>query len=141
MSARVDMMNWVKENNPDLYWRVKSEEHAESFGDHYDEDFARYDVESMYHILADGTKRRGEHFTPEQAKEVMDRYAKELDKKVTMWDFYVAINMWWHDLCYNYKDRDKENYEEQIIDDAVTWSFFDDDAQDGKIWRYMQAMK
>ena len=71
----------------------------------------------------------------------MDRYAKELDKKVTMWDFYVAINMWWHDLCYNYKARDKENYEEQIIDDAVTWSFFDDDAQDGKIWRYMQAMK
>lgn len=133
-----ELWEYVRENNPSLYWAAKAEEHESQHGKHFDEEFASEVVDNMYHKCADGSKKVGEHWSIDEVKAAIEKF--RLPKDVTCWDAYVALNMWWHDLGRNYKQRDAENYDTAIIADALTWAFMDDDAPDGKIWRYFGSL-
>jgi hypothetical protein len=141
MKAKQELLEYVKEHNPELYHWYKREEHEEEFGCHYNEEFALCDVEKMYHIAPDGSKHKGEHWSIEQVKSVIMPYKSKMSNEDTCWDAYVALNMWWHDLGCNYKKRNASTADNDIIEDAIRWSFLDDDAPEGKIWRHMQSMK
>lgn len=141
MKAKHELMNYVKEHNPELYhWYIR-EKHEEEYGCHYNKEFAICDVEKMYHVANDGTKHKGEHWNIEQVNTVIIPYKSKMSNEDTCWDAYVALNMWWHDLGCNYKRRNATTSDNDIIEDAIRWSFFDDDAPEGKIWRYMNSMR
>ena len=141
MKAIESILAWVQENNPDLYNRYCMEKHEEEHGAHFDKTFATKAVAEMYHTAPDGSKRYGERWTIDEVKAAVEPFRGRMHDKDNYWDAYVAGHMWWHDLGRNYKQRDPNNYESALIEDAVTWSFCDEDAPDGKIWHYIQSMK
>ncbi len=140
MKAIENILAWVQENNPDLYSRYCMEKHEEEHGAHFDKAFATKAVAEMYHTAPDGSKRYGERWTIDEVKAAVEPFRGKMHDKDNCWDAYVAVHMWWHDLGRNYKQRDPNNYEASLIEDAVTWAFCDEDAPDGKIWHYIQSM-
>ena len=140
MKAIESILAWVQENNPDLYDRYCTANHEEEHGAHFDKEFATKAVAEMYHTAPDGSKRYGERWTVDEVKSATEQYRSRMHDKDNYWDAYVAVHMWWHDLGRNYKQRDPNNYEAALIEDAVTWAFCDEDAPDGKIWHYIQSM-
>lgn len=132
----------IKEENPSLYWGFMRDAHEIMQGKHYNEAYAKWEVEQMHHKSPDGTIHRGEHWTKEQTNNVMMKYKAMLPAEITPCDFYVALNSQWHDYICWAKARfesDKEA-EEAIIEGAVAFWFKDDDwpAHD-KVWCYFRA--
>lgn len=128
----------VKESHPSLYKQAMEERHVLKYGEHYDEEKAREAVAAMSSTDVSGQPQAGEHWTIDQVIEAARPYQSRLHECVTIWDVYVALQMWWHDLGKNYMRRGDR--EDAIIEDALTWCFFDEDAPDGKLWRYLHAM-
>lgn len=132
----------IKEENPSLYWGFMRDAHEIMQGKHYNEAYAKWEVEQMHHKSPDGTIHRGEHWTKEQTNNVMMKYKAMLPAEITPCDFYVALNSQWHDyICWAkaHFESDKEA-EEAIIEGAVAFWFKDDDwpAHD-KVWCYFRG--
>lgn len=101
-------------------------------GPHYDEDFARNDVSKIKYTGKSNDRRTGEYWTKQQIEEVTR--GKSFPSGTTSWDKYVAFNVFYSDLCQLLSEDD-------IIKCAYKFFFDDEDAEDGKIWRYMQAVR
>lgn len=132
----------MREHHPDKYWEIMRNTHELMFGKHYNEAYAKWEVEQMHHKSPDGTIHSGEHWTKEQTNNVMMKYKAMLPAEITPCDFYVALNSQWHDYICWAKARfesDKEA-EEAIIEGAVAFWFKDDDwpAHD-KVWCYFRG--
>lgn len=132
----------IKEENPSLYWGFMRDAHEIMQGKHYNEAYAKWEVEQMHHKSPDGSIHRGEHWTKEQTNNVMMKYKTMLPAEITPCDFYVALNSQWHDYICWAKARfesDKEA-EEAIIEGAIAFWFKDDDwpAHD-KVWCYFRG--
>lgn len=134
MNKSVDMvaelLEEMKEVCPKKYWWFIRKQQGLMSGGHYDEEFARYDVKQMYHVDKRGNKVEGEHWSMEQARQVMQENG--IGGKNTVEDVYVGLNAFWHDLgC----DLD----ESEVIKAAVAFWFKDADFPDkvGKVWWYM----
>lgn len=141
MNAYDELFAYAREHNPELYERVLLEDYVEENGAHYNEKYARDAVSRMSHKNADGTTETGEHWTFEQVMQANAANRAKLPQDVTDWEVYVAANMWWHDLGENYRRRSSGNVTAQIMDDCTKWSFLDDDAPDGKLWKHLHAMR
>lgn len=141
MKALEELLQYAKEMSPDLYNRVIKEQYEEEYGMHFNEEYAIKAVSSMCHTANDGSKICGEHWSIDQVKEATISYDSKIPEDVTCYDIYVALNMWWHDLGRNYKRHIANNAESILIEDAITWAFLDEDAPEGKIWRYINAMQ
>lgn len=132
----------IKEENPSLYWGFMRDAHEIMQGKHYNEAYAKWEVEQMHHKSPDGTIHRGEHWTKEQTNNVMMKYKAMLPAEITPCDFYVALNSQWHDYICWAKARfesDKEA-EEAIIEGAVVFWFKDDDyPTNDKVWCYSRG--
>jgi len=137
MSAHDMILYWASVNYHPLYERYILEEYEKENGCHFNEEYARKAVEGMYSICESGEKHRGEHWSIDEVRSAISRY--DIGEENTIWDAYVALNMWWHDLHTRYK-KHYSSYEEYLIEDAVTWAFCDDDAPEGKVWKYIHAM-
>lgn len=133
-------MEYIREKDPAKYHSLLRDLHEDLCGAHYDKEFATEAVAEMYHTAPDGSKRYGERWTIDEVKAAVEPFRGKMHDKDNCWDAYVAVHMWWHDLGRNYKQRDPNNYESALIEDAVTWAFCDEDAPDGKIWHYIQSM-
>lgn len=125
-----ELLEDVKESNPEEYWRFIRKQQGLMSGGHYDEEFARYDVKQMWHTTKHGEKRMGEHWSVEQAKQVMREHG--LSAPINEFDVYVALNAFWHDLECVITD------ESMLIEAAIEFWFKDDDfAATNKVWWYM----
>lgn len=137
-----DTLKKIKDENPSLYWGFMRDAHEIMQGKHYNEAYAKWEVEQMHHKSPDGTIHRGEHWTKEQTNNVMMKYKSMLPAEITPCDFYVALNSQWHDYICWAKARfesDKEA-EEAIIEGAVAFWFKDDDwPVHDKVWCYFRA--
>ncbi len=71
---------------------------------------------------------------------MFSEYAAHLNGRANEYDVWYIVNAWYADLCRTYYKRDAAGYEAAIIEDALTWGFLDEDAPDGKVWRYYEAM-
>lgn len=127
----------IRESHPAMYWQFMREEHALMFDNHYTEDFARWDVSQMFHT-EDEEEVRGEHFSVSQA----EKFAKEKNIKY-LWDVFVAVNANYHDKARLFSEwfEDSEDVDERIVADAMAFYFEDEDAGDGKVWRYINGTK
>jgi hypothetical protein len=116
-----DMLCDMKREHPDKYWKFIRKQHGIMYNNHYDEQFARWDVEQM--------KPLGAYWTPAQIEEATK--SQPHPTGTTVWDKYVAYNAFANDLHGVIPD-------DHILKAAHAFWFADKDwVGEGKIWRYM----
>lgn len=116
-----DMLCDIKREHPDKYWKFIRKQHGIIYNNHYDERFARWDVEQM--------KPLGMYWSLPQIEEVAKGMA--FPAGTTPWDKFVAFNSFANDLHDTIPD-------EQIIKAAHAFWFADKDWKgEGKIWKYV----
>ena len=103
-----------------------------------------YQVCSMYHTKANGIVCRGEVFTVEDAKAIYDKHVRNINREITYWDVYVAVNAQYHDYVRLYQDwfpnLTEEQLDEKVIYSAINFWFKDEDAGTGKVWNYFKEI-
>lgn len=110
-------------------------------GEHYDEYFAKKQVEKMYYTDTAGKKHYAPYWQPEEVKSVYNAVKEHFHGTVNMWDFYVAINMIKSDNCVMFRkwwpDATDEVLTEKIVEATINW-LNDEDAPQGepRTWRY-----
>lgn len=129
----------LEESDPEMYWEFMRDQHEIFCGPHFDERFGKWEVEKMHHTHK-GEKMTGAYWSIHDIKPVYDSMRSKLPQGTTIWDFSVALNANWHDKVDMFKEWFPDDYTDKIIEDAVNFYFEDDDAPDGKIWRYIRAM-
>lgn len=126
-------------------WSIMRDVHEKLYGKHFDEHYATWEVDQMYHICKDN--HREDHsimFTIDEATEIHHKYFKHKKTDVTCWDMYVALNAQYHDNIELYKVWFSDNTIEQLRDKIVescciNW-FEDVDASDVKVWNYFKKV-
>lgn len=129
----------LEEKDKKIFWKTMKDFHVEIKGCHFDECFAMYEVNQMYHTKQDGSVHHGEMITPEHAEQIYERYRRNVHASVTKWDIYVALNAQYHDYdnIYNqWFNKDKEIVKEKVVESAIVFWFKDEDAPEGKVWDY-----
>ena len=125
----------IKEYNIDLYWNFMREQTGILNNYHYDKCWAEYEIEHSEYTDKQGAKHSGAYWSLEQAEEAMKKM--QLPADVNKYDFWVAINLSYSDLC-------KVLDEEQILKAACAFWFKDEDWSNGnksttKVWDYMRC--
>jgi hypothetical protein len=126
-----EMLQLVKRDHPEMYWEFMREQHGILYGNHYNESFAIHDVSMIRYTDRMGKKCEGPYWTLEQIESATKGMAYPAG--TTKWDKYVAFNGFYADTCTVLE-------EEQIIKAAHKFYFMDEDAPQGKIWLYMEAI-
>lgn len=127
-----EMLDIMREEHPSEYKDIMRCQHEIIFGPHYNEEYAKCDIEHISYIGKDGAKHTGGHWTKEQV--VSATQGLNFPQGTTDCDKWVALNAMYADLCL-------ELDEQKIISCAHRFYFKDEDAPDGKIWVYMNAMR
>jgi hypothetical protein len=132
---RVDcLLEKMKEEEPGKYWDFIRKAHEDMYGEHFDKQFAEYEVSQMYATDKDGHGKSGEHWSLQQLKAATA--GKQFPKGTTEWDIYVAYNACAYDFGKEFSDED-------ILIIAYTFFFSDEDwspeGSGGKVWRYFCA--
>ena len=116
-----EMLEELKETHPQKYWMFLRRTHGKLFKGHYNEEFARHDVDHMEPL--------GMYWSIKQIEEATRSMA--FPAGVTKWDVYVAMNAFKNDLQDEVSD-------DQIIKLAYKFWFNDKDyPSPTKIWDYM----
>lgn len=101
-------------------------------GPHFDEEHARYAVESMEN--EDGTK--GPHWTVEETTSVANQMGINLkSEKHNKWDWYVAMNMIYSDYYKAVVAMTGSANTKHFAELAKAW-LCDKDIDEGKMWHY-----
>lgn len=133
------LLEKIKEEHPDLYWSFLREQHEAMAGHHFNEPYAKWQVEQMHHKGADGVEYKGEHWNIEQTNGVLSGMRSKIPAAYNEWDFYVALNASYHDFCKAAKKHLPEKADELIIDLSVAFWFEDEDwAGTSKVWDYFR---
>lgn len=126
----------------DVYHDVSFEE--ELRGKHFDEVYATYQVDNMYHTDNKGNKITSPMFTLIDVRKLYDKKFKSINSNITFWDVYVALNAQYHDNIELYKEwfgeDNIENIKDKIIESAIVNWFEDEDAGIEKVWNYFRAI-
>ena len=131
------LLEKIKEEHPDLYWSFLREQHEAMVGHHFNESYAKWQVERMHHKGMDGTEYKGEHWPIEATNSVLAKHRPKIPAEYNEWDFYVALNATYHDFCAWAKKRFAERAEEEIIEMAIVFWFMDEDwGTKTKVWDY-----
>lgn len=113
-------------------------------GKHFDEVYATYQVDNMYHTDNKGNKITSPMFTPIDVRKLYDKKFKSINSNITFWDVYVVLNAQYHDNIELYKEwfgeDNIENIKDKIIESAIVNWFEDEDAGIEKVWNYFRAI-
>ena len=132
-----ELLEMVKEVDMTAYWHFIREQQEAWGGAHFDEDFAKWQVEQMHHKGSDGKMYTGEHWSMEDTNAVFAKYRSKIPSLYNEYDFYVALNATYHDLCVWARQNFGDDYEQKIIEMAIYFWFLDEDYHgDGKVWEY-----
>jgi len=137
-----DTLHKIKEENPTLYWNFMRDAHEIMQGKHYNEAYAKWEVEQMHHKSPDGKVYKGEHWSLEQTDAVMSKYRTKLPGNVNEYDFYVALNSAWHDFSCWAREKFSTDTEVEVavVELAIAYWFNDADYEgDGKVWRTLSG--
>lgn len=134
---------WNKIDN-EMFWCIMKDIHEELRGKHFDEVYATYQVDNMYHTDNKGNKITSPMFTPIDVRKLYDKKFKSINSNITFWDVYVALNAQYHDNIELYKEwfgeDNIENIKDKIIESAIVNWFEDEDAGIEKVWNYFRAI-
>lgn len=127
----------------DLF-EIMKDFHERLAGKHFNEPYAIYQVSQMYHTNNKAVKIDTPLFSIENAKKIYDRRIRPLNKDVTMWDVYVALNAQYHDNIDLYEkwfsNANDSEIEEKIIEATIANWFEDEDASSDKVWEYFRVI-
>lgn len=128
----------------EMFWCIMKDIHEELRGKHFDEVYATYQVDNMYHTDNKGNKIASPMFTPIDVRKLYDKKFKSINSNITFWDVYVALNAQYHDNIELYKEwfgeDNIENIKDKIIESAIVNWFEDEDAGIEKVWNYFRAI-
>lgn len=129
------MLCQIKENDPALYWDFIHKQHKALYKGHYDEEFAKYDMQQVYYINKQGEKTNKPYWTVEQVEEATKGY--NFPNGTTKWDKWVAFNVFRSDTMKSLPDD---------LALKAGWEFFFDDIdfkKEGttKIWDYVHCKR
>lgn len=83
-------------------------------------------------------------FSIEATKKIYDRRIRPLNKDVTIWDVYVALNAQYHDNINLYEkwfpNATNNEIEDKIIEATISNWFEDEDASSDKVWEYFRVI-
>ena len=127
-----DFLAPMKKVHKEKYWSLMRDVFGLLNDGHYDDKFSMHDVENIEYTDKQGAKHSGAYWSLEQAEEAMKKM--QLPADVNKYDFWVAINLSYSDLCKVLDD-------EHILKVAHAFWFADEDFDgEGKIWVYMKAL-
>lgn len=73
-----------------------------------------------------------------------DKHVRNINREITYWDVYVAVNAQYHDYVRLYQDwfpnLTEEQLDEKVIYSAINFWFKDEDAGTGKVWNYFKEI-
>lgn len=77
-------------------------------------------------------------------KKIYDRRIRPLNKDVTIWDVYVALNAQYHDNINLYEkwfpNATNNEIEDKIVEATISNWFEDEDASSDKVWEYFRVI-
>lgn len=118
--------------------------HERLAGKHFNEPYAIYQVSQMYHTNNKDVKIDTPLFSIENAKKIYDRRIRPLNKDVTMWDVYVALNAQYHDNINLYEkwfpNATNNEIEDKIVEATISNWFEDEDVNSDKVWEYFRVI-
>ena len=124
-----ELLDELKESHPDLYLSFMRKEMGIMHHNHYEEEFAMWDVAKLSWTEKDGTKHTGAHWTVDQVEQATS--GLHFPQGTTKWDKFVAFNVTYSDLCKEFDDDD-------ILQAGFLLYFADEDwGSSTKIWEYM----
>ena len=127
----------------ETYISIERELHESIKGAHFDEEYAKWQVSTMYHTADNGKICKGEIYNYDCAKNVFDKYVRNINSSITVWDVYVAINAQYHDYIRLYsewfRNINKNELDNKIIESAITFYFKDEDSGNTKTWNYFKT--
>lgn len=72
------------------------------------------------------------------------QHVRNINREITYWDVYVAVNAQYHDYVRLYQDwfpnLTEEQLDEKVIYSAINFWFKDEDAGTGKVWNYFKEI-
>lgn len=87
--------------------------------------------------------KKEEIYNYDCAKNVFDKYVRNINSSITVWDVYVAINAQYHDYVRLYsewfRNINKNELDNKIIESAITFYFKDEDSGSTKTWNYFKT--
>lgn len=131
-------------DNEDELWEIMKDFHEQMYGKHFIEPYAIYQVSKMYHTNSKGVSIETPMFSIDYTKKIYDKYIRVLNKDITVWDVYVALNAQYHDNINLYEkwfpNLSDDEIESKIIQATITNWFEDEDARCDKVWKYFRAI-
>lgn len=125
------------------FWKSMRKLHESIKGAHFDEEYAKWQVSTMHHTADNGKVCKGEIYNYDCAKNVFDKYVRNINSSITVWDVYVAINAQYHDYVRLYsewfRNINKNELDNKIIESAITFYFKDEDSGSIKTWNYFKT--
>ena len=157
--GQTDPLLSIAQNNPEGYisvieqefqkqdnktfWKSMRKLHESIKGAHFDEEYAKWQVSTMHHTADNGKVCKGEIYNYDCAKNVFDKYVRNINSSITVWDVYVAINAQYHDYVRLYsewfRNINKNELDNKIIEYAITFYFKDEDSGSTKTWNYFKT--
>lgn len=130
---RVDeLLKQMKDEDPEAYWRFLREAHEDIYGCHYNQTYAEYDLSKIHYTDSEGVHHEGPHWTLNEVLSATRN--KTFPEGTTDCDKWVAYNAAYADFCRRFSDG-------EVLDIAYLFYFSDEDAPEGKVWKYMNAMR
>lgn len=132
----INLMVLVDKENVKGYVQMDEKEHTKK-------EYAKWQVSTMHHIADNGKVCKGEIYNYDCAKNVFDKYVRNINSSITIWDVYVAINAQYHDYVRLYsewfRNINKNELDNKIIESAITFYFKDEDSGSTKTWNYFKT--
>ena len=130
----------MKNNDPKKYWALIKETYADMCGPHFNEEFAKWQIEQMYYKDTNGEFRYSPNWNISQYKSSFETYRpKIINKTYNCWDWAVTLEMCYTDNHCLLKKWFPQSSEDDIkckaAEMAVNFLNDDDDTEDGRIWR------
>lgn len=133
------------ELNPKAKDKLMRDVYALMNNGHYNEDFAKKDVEKMYYKDSEGQKHFAPYFNIEHSKALYES-VKEKIPNYNEWDFFVTLNMIvsdYHNLmCMWFPEDTEDSREKKYVE--LSLNFLDDEDNPlghTKIWSYFNNNK
>lgn len=135
--------DYVEKQDNKTFWKSMRKLHESIKGAHFDEEYAKWQVSTMHHTADNGKVCKGEIYNYDCAKNVFDKYVRNINSSITVWDVYVAINAQYRDYVRLYsewfRNINKNELDNKIIESAITFYFKDEDSGSTKTWNYFKT--
>lgn len=136
-----EYLEGLKEKEPERYWALIKETYEDMCGPHFNEEFAKWQIEQMYYKDASGEVHYAPNWSMQQYRNSFEMHKHKIRNKMyNCWDWAVAVEMEYTDnhcmLKRWFPDATEEDIKAKAMEMAVNFLNDDDDKEDGRIWNY-----